>query len=90
MDRRAQRRLCRKYNRPSRRTEKIYMSAAAGAADEALLPAAARGAVFDLDGTILDTLQHHWEAWSQTAGEYGCAAARAAAAAAAAASSPAR
>ena len=52
------------------------MSAAAGAADEALLPAAARGAVFDLDGTILDTMQHHWEAWSQTAGEYGCAAAR--------------
>jgi hypothetical protein len=52
------------------------MSAAgAGAADEALLPAAARGAVFDLDGTILDTMHHHWEAWSQTAGEYGCAAA---------------
>jgi hypothetical protein len=52
------------------------MSAAgAAAADEALLPAAARGAVFDLDGTILDTMQHHWEAWSQTAGEYGCAAA---------------
>lgn len=29
------------------------------------------GLVFDLDGTILDTMQHHWDAWRQTAEEFG-------------------
>ena len=29
------------------------------------------GLVFDLDGTVLDTMGHHWAAWDQTAQENG-------------------
>jgi len=29
------------------------------------------GLVFDLDGTVLDTMKHHWAAWDQTAKEHG-------------------
>jgi beta-phosphoglucomutase family hydrolase len=29
-----------------------------------------RGLVFDLDGTILDSMGHHWKAWEQVSKEY--------------------
>lgn len=29
------------------------------------------GLVFDLDGTVLDTMKHHWRAWKQVSEEYG-------------------
>lgn len=28
------------------------------------------GLVFDLDGTVLDTMKHHWQAWYQTSQEF--------------------
>ncbi|EFN56010.1 hypothetical protein CHLNCDRAFT_59667 [Chlorella variabilis] len=36
-----------------------------------LLPAEAKGLVFDLDGTVLDTMAHHWQAWKQLSEEFG-------------------
>ncbi|KAI3437755.1 hypothetical protein D9Q98_000203 [Chlorella vulgaris] len=36
-----------------------------------LLPAEAKGLVFDLDGTVLDTMAHHWQAWKQLSHEFG-------------------
>lgn len=33
-----------------------------------ILPA---GLVFDLDGTVLDTMSHHWQAWKKVSAEYG-------------------
>ncbi|KAL4424868.1 hypothetical protein ABPG77_002091 [Micractinium sp. CCAP 211/92] len=35
------------------------------------LPPEAKGLVFDLDGTVLDTMGLHWTAWRQLAKEYG-------------------
>lgn len=31
----------------------------------------AQGLVFDLDGTVLHTMHHHWQAWHQVSKEYG-------------------
>lgn len=36
-----------------------------------LLPPEAKGLVFDLDGTVLDTMSHHWQAWNGVAKKYG-------------------
>lgn len=36
-----------------------------------LLPPEAEALVFDLDGTVLDTMGHHWLAWKETAHRYG-------------------
>lgn len=33
----------------------------------------AEGLVFDLDGTVLHTMHHHWQAWHQVSKEYGFA-----------------
>ncbi|PSC69561.1 Fructose-1-phosphate phosphatase [Micractinium conductrix] len=35
------------------------------------LPEEAKGLVFDLDGTVLDTMAHHWAAWRQLSQEFG-------------------
>lgn len=35
------------------------------------LPDGCQGLVFDLDGTILHTMHHHWMAWEQVSREYG-------------------
>lgn len=36
-----------------------------------LLPPGTDGVVFDVDGTLLNTLPSHWEAWSMTAKAFG-------------------
>lgn len=38
---------------------------------EDLLPAGCKGCVFDCDGTILHTMQHHWNAWKAVTKELG-------------------
>lgn len=38
---------------------------------EEYLPSSAKGLVFDLDGTVLDTMPHHWQAWEALSKEYG-------------------
>ncbi|KAI7835561.1 hypothetical protein COHA_010540 [Chlorella ohadii] len=38
---------------------------------EEYLPVEAKGLVFDLDGTVLDTMRHHWDAWKQLSQEFG-------------------
>jgi HAD superfamily hydrolase (TIGR01509 family) len=35
------------------------------------LPDGCQGLVFDLDGTLLHTMHHHWMAWEQVSQEYG-------------------
>eukprot|EP00887_Chlorella_sp_A99_P001847 scaffold19.g1847.t1 len=35
------------------------------------LPPEAKGLVFDLDGTLLDTMSYHWHAWDRVAKAYG-------------------
>ena len=47
------------------------LSPAAAAVPEHLLPAGARGLVFDCDGTLLDTMSTHWQAWKLACQRFG-------------------
>lgn len=42
-----------------------------GHIDEELLPAAARACIFDVDGTVLDTMSTHWKSWKNACDKFG-------------------
>lgn len=42
-----------------------------GSVGAALLPEGAKGLVFDCDGTLLDSMQTHFEAWRHTCRHFG-------------------
>lgn len=42
-----------------------------GSVSSALLPEGAKGLVFDCDGTLLDSMQTHFEAWRHTCKQFG-------------------
>ncbi|KAL6769045.1 hypothetical protein ACKKBF_B17270 [Auxenochlorella protothecoides x Auxenochlorella symbiontica] len=53
------------------RVRRRSVSVMASQIPEEYLPAAAKGLVFDLDGTVMDTMSAHWRAWTDVTRELG-------------------